>query len=439
MVNQSITWMAVFGVIAMMFLRLPYIVARQDGVLHTYRALVEVDALARQRYVEPIDGTQLIHGAIRGVMRQLDPYSGYIAPDQLSAFLRRSRGEYSGVGVELGVRHGQLTVIAPIEGGPAALSGIRSGDTVLSIDGEEADALSVLDLEDRLAGESGTSVLLTVLRRGETHPETVTIIRAPIRTATVKGWARNATGSWEYVIEPDKRIAYIRITRFLAGTVDDFDAALSPLMTQGIRACIVDIRSNPGGLLPQAVGLVDRFIDQGVIVSTVTRRHAVKVYEATPSTPFRDLHVVILINHGSASASEIVAGALQAHSRAVVMGVRSFGKGSVQHLIHLKEQKAAIKLTTAYYRLPDGRILHRTPDNASSDSWGVFPDIEVPLSEDEWEAVTRSRRALDHAGVTTDVLSGSTVESATAAAPTIPHDRQLRKAIAHLQRVLDAS
>jgi carboxyl-terminal processing protease len=201
------------------------------------------------------------------------------------------------------------------------------------------------------------------------------------------------------MIDLEEGIGYIRVSSFRDNTMRDFDEALSRLLDKGIRGLIIDLRFNPGGVMHQGIAMVDRFVEDGVILSTVTRHKAVQEYLATRLGTVKDVRVAVLVNGASASAAEIVAGALQARGRAVVVGERSFGKGSVQHLIRLTEHKAAVKLTVAYYRLPDGRIIHRTAKNTNTDSWGVIPDVEIVLSDEETHAIQQSRRQLDLAFV----------------------------------------
>lgn len=397
MVHKSgLTWVIVFGVIVLMFLQLPPMVAQQDSVVHTYSALVEVDALAKQQYVEPILDDRLVDGAIRGMMLQLDPYSGYISAEELPAFERRSRGDFSGVGVEIGSRDGQLMVIAPVEGSPAARAGVRAGDVILSLDGEDLEGHSVFDVEEMLVGGAGTRVALQVRHSGESDPTELTVTRGPVHLKTVRGYRRDPqTGQWDYLIDRTAGIGYIRVSNFRENTMADFDAALRETLDGGAKALLLDLRFNPGGLMQQGVAMADRFLHSGVIVSTVTRLRAIEEYAAVAEGTIQNVKLIVLINGGSASSAEIVAGALQARGRAVLVGERSFGKGSVQHLIHLRGHQAAIKLTVAYYRLPDGRIIHRTGANAHSDSWGVKPDLEIVLSESENQAIRSSRQAID--------------------------------------------
>ncbi len=440
--KHSLIWVLIFGVIALMFLHLPQMAAKQDAVLNTYSSLVEVDALAKQKFVEPIEGNRLVDGAIRGMLLQLDPYSGYIAPGELPAFERRASGDYIGVGIVVGVRNEKLTVIAPIEGSPAAKAGALPGDVILSIDGRDTEGLSVFDVEELLLGGlPGTTLRLRVSHEGDEEPECLTIARGPVNMRTVRGFRRNASTGWNYMIDPANRIGYIRVSNFLHNTMRDFDAAIRDLKSQGLRGLIIDLRFNPGGLMHQAVAMVDRFADGGIILSTVTRRKAVRQYLATQRMTLTDVKLAVLVNAASASAAEIVAGSLQACDRALIVGERSFGKGSVQHLIYLTESKGAVKLTTAYYRLPDGRIIHRTKKNAQTDSWGVIPDINFALSDEEKHAIQESRRALDSAFTESASVSNGSDTSCQrpgeSGVSELLRDRQLLEALSRLRERID--
>ncbi len=393
--KHGLTWVVLFAVIVLMFLQLPPMAAKQDSVVHTYSALVEVDALAKQQFVDPIADDRLVDGAIRGMMLQLDPYSGYISPDELPAFERRNRGDFSGVGVEIGMQAGQLMVIAPVEGSPAAKAGVLPGDVLVSVDGRSLEGRSVFDVEGMLVGPPGSRVVLGVRHSGDTEVVKLPVVRGPVHLKTVRGFRRDEQGNWDCVIDPAAKVGYVRVSSFRENTIGDFDAALREMLDDGIRGVILDLRFNPGGLMQQAIDMADRFLESGPIVATVTRRRAVDQYNAIREGTISNVHVVVLINGHSASAAEIVAGSLQARRRAVVVGERSFGKGSVQHLIHLQGHQAAVKLTVAYYRLPDGRTIHRTDRNAHTDAWGVIPDVEVLLTGEQADAIQASRRTLD--------------------------------------------
>ncbi len=426
----------VFGVIAVLFVQLPPMVAKQDAMYNTFRALVEVNALAKQRFVEEIEDDRLVDGAIRGMLLKLDPYSGYIAPHELTGFMRRNAGEYIGVGVEFGVQDGKLTVISPLADSPASHAGILAGDTILAIDGQRADGLSVFDLTERLSGAPGSTVVLRVLHAGETSPENIEVIRGPVSIQTVRGVRRVQYGQWDYMIEPAHGIAYIRVSNFHENTMPDFDAALRDILQRNTRALIIDLRFNPGGLLDQAVTMVDRFVKSGLIVETVTRRKAVNQHHATPDGANTTIPLAVLINGGSASCSEVVAGSLQDHGRAAIVGERSFGKASVQHVIELGTHPAAIKLTVAHYRLPSGRIIHRAVGATPSDDWGVRPSVEVVLSDAEVAEIQASRRSLDRAYRDASAGPGGPFgkePGSDAPSATIVRDRQLEAAITHLR------
>ncbi|MBI4718427.1 MAG: S41 family peptidase [Planctomycetes bacterium] len=423
--KHSLMWLWVFGLIVAMFLRLPPMVARQDTVLNAYRALVEADALAKQRYVEPINDERLVDGAIRGMMFELDPYSGYISEDELSDFQRHSRGDYTGLGLEIGFRDGRPVVITPVEGSPAAEAGVLAGDVILSVNGWETEGLSVFEIDELLGGRmprgrtrrappdpkyipaappgSGEparrgardAVRLVVSRSGEDEPREVRIQPGHVSIRTIRGFRRLPDGRWDYLLDPARGIGYARVSNFTENTVETLREALDELRAQGAGALILDLRFNPGGLLEEGVELVDEFLADGLVVSTVTRRQVIRTYRARPGQQSENLRLAVLVNGASASASEIVAGALQDHHRAVVVGERTFGKGSVQQLMFLQSNHAAIKLTIAYYRLPGGQVIHRGPKAGVGDPWGVQPDLPVGLTADEVRAVQQARHALD--------------------------------------------
>lgn len=391
MTYQSIIGVTSFGVVALMLVRLPPLIARQDSVLNTFRALVEVNALANQRHVNPVDDDRLVHGAVKGMLRQLDPYSDYIPPTEWRAFQRRSDGEYLGIGVEVGMRNGEITIIAPVEHGPAIHAGILAGDVIVSIDGESTANLSIADVDKRLSGQHGEEIELEIRHPGEPQSETLMIRRAPIALNTVRGHAMRADGTWDFVLDPVEKIAYIRVSRFRETTAREFRRALREAHAHLCNGIIVDLRFNPGGLMNQAVAMADRFVNDGVILQTVTRRGVEREYRATDMGTLDNPTLVILVNGGSASSAEIVAGALQDLGRATIIGTRTFGKGSMQHLIELDSIPAAIKLTVGMYRLPSGRIIHRAPQAAEDDDWGITPDITVPLDADSYAKLQASR------------------------------------------------
>ncbi|MFH0982260.1 MAG: S41 family peptidase [Planctomycetota bacterium] len=433
MSRRNLVWLAVILGIAVLFFRFPRMAAEPDPLQRSYGPLLEVDALIRQNYVEPITDTRLLEGAVRGMMRQLDPYSGYIGPAEMESFRRSTTGRYIGIGVETGIHRGQLMVIAPLEDGPAVHAGIRAGDVILAVDDRLTDDLTVSDVSESLYGPAGSHVTLTVRHRGNEEAEDIVVSRGPVSVHGVKGFRHLAPGHWDYVIDPVGAVAYVRVASFQGNTTDDFDAALDEFRETGVQALILDLRFNGGGLMSQAIDMVDRFVSEGIIVSTVTRRQAVSQYYAHQEGEFGDVELVVLINGASASAAEIVAGSLQAHGRATVVGTRSLGKGVVQHVIDLRDRAAALRLTVAYYKLPNGRIIHKTPANAATEDWGIIPDVEVVLTDEELEAIQESRRLVDAAvdfPTTQDVARIPTTTRLTGpTGPSIFIDRQLAKAL----------
>ncbi|MCP4251140.1 MAG: S41 family peptidase [bacterium] len=437
MSKRNAIWLAVVAVVAFGFYRLALLASQQDTVYRTFAPLVEVDALVHQKFVDPIEDQRLVDGAIRGMMLKLDPYSGYIPPDQLSSFRHWAAGEYVGIGVHLGTDHGLLTVIAPIEQSPAIVAGIQPGDVILAIDGTSTEGLGVADANRLIGGQPGTSVTLTVRHVAQTAPEEIRITRAPIKLNSVKGYRRLTADEWDYTIDPENRIAYLRISNFHDNTASEVDEALQQIRRRGPRALVLDLRFNPGGSLASAVAIADRFLTTGLIVSTVTRHQAVDEYRARPEGTFAPIPMAVLINGRSASASEIVAGCLQDQKRAVVVGGRSFGKGVVQSVMELAQYRAAISLTVAHYRLPGGRIIHKTPQNAHTDEWGVLPDVVVPLTHEQELEIQTARHAADVVPAEPSTAPADDVEPPLVS-PAIPIDDQLAAALTAVLRQLPA-
>ena len=386
MSERNIVCLAIVVAVAVLFYCLTPLAADQDSLYRGFSPLVEVNALVRRRFVRSINDDRLVNGAIRGLMLNLDPYSGYISPAQMEAFERRHTGERVGIGVELGMRNGDVVVIAPYEQGPAIESGVRPGDVVLAVDDNATQDLSVVDVEALLSGEAGTPVGVK-MRRDDGAIYYGSMVRRRIKRSTVRGIQRRPDGTWDYWADRERRVGYIRISHFEKGTAVNFETALHRITQHGATSLIIDLRFNPGGVFPEAVAMVDMFIDSGTIVTTVNRRQAVDTYHASPEDTDTKTKLAVLINGGSASSSEIFAGALQDHGRAIVVGERSFGKGSVQDFIRLAGGDSGIKITVARYRLPSGRIIHRTRENHDSEQWGVIPDVPVAISRKVVDAI----------------------------------------------------
>jgi carboxyl-terminal processing protease len=325
--------------------------------------------LVQQYYVEPVDTKKLVYGAIKGMLRELDPHTNFMNPDVFKDFETETSGEFGGLGIEISVQNGVLTIISPIEDTPAWEAGIKAGDKVIAVDGKSTKGLSLVEASQMMRGKKGSKTTLSIVREGADQPKDITITRGNVKIRSVK-----------YTDLMDG-YGYIRITSFIENTGKDLSRTLKEHQkkhseTKGI---IIDLRKNPGGLLDQAVKVSDLFIPEGKIVSTIGREKAKEeVVYASKKAEYTQFPIIVLINEHSASASEIVAGALQDNKRAIIMGEKSFGKGSVQSVVKLGDG-SGLKLTIARYYTPSGKSIQAE---------GITPDIEV--EDVDVEAFTKS-------------------------------------------------
>ncbi len=392
------------------------------------------DAIERieQRYLEPIDEEALFEGAMQGMVSQLDDYSAYIPPVNLQEFNESLEQQFGGVGMEVGLdpKTNQLTVMSPLVGSPAYEAGIRPGDKILRIDGKSTQGMSLKDSVALMHGDPGEPVTITIQHEGEDEPVELTIIRAIIQVDTVLGDTRNADGSWNFFLEGNDKIGYLRINTFAENTAGELREALEWLVEHDMQALILDLRDDPGGLLNAAVDVCDTFIESGVIVSTRGRDgHIIRAEEATPGDTFTDFPMAVLVNHMSASASEIVAACLQDHKRAIIVGQRTWGKGTVQEVVELDDNRGALKLTTASYWRPSEKNIHRRKNAKEEDDWGVSPDkgFELKLDEEE-ESKLRIAR------LKRDIYRRTDGDSEKPPEPFV--DPQLNLAVEYLEKVL---
>lgn len=324
----------------------------------------DVLSIVKKSYVEEVDTKKLIYGAINGMLSSLDPHSSFMSPETYKEMKIETKGSFGGLGIEISIKEGILTVISPIEDTPAYKAGIKAGDQILKIDDKYTKDLTIMDAVKRMRGTKGTKVTLSIMREGFEKPKEFPLVRDIIQVKSVKFKTL------------DEGYAYLRIAQFQEKTADDLHKALESLNEANkgkIRGLVLDLRNDPGGLLDQAVRVAENFLDEGkLIVYTEGRdkesqmRFTSRKGDKQPNYP-----IVVLINSGSASASEIVAGALQDHKRAVVMGVQSFGKGSVQTILPLSDN-SGLRLTTARYYTPNGRSIQAK---------GISPDIVVDRIE----------------------------------------------------------
>ena len=334
-------------------------VSADDATYQGLSNFTRVLDLVERNYVEEVNSEDLTNSAIEGMLKTLDPYSAYLSPERYRELEIGTSGEFGGVGMEGSVEKGVLTVIAPIEGTPAEKAGIKPKDQIIEIDGQPTEGMVVQEAVKLLRGPRGSSVNVTIIREGETEPRVITLVRDKILVKSVKPSLLN------------DGIGYIRVTQFQDHTSQELTEALHELRAQNggeLNGLILDLRNNPGGLLAEAIDMVDEFIDNGLIVSVRGRtQDQSREYYATKNGEFQEFPIVVLVNEGSASASEVVAEALQDSNRAVIMGTKTFGKGSVQTIIKL-EDGSGLKLTTAKFYAPSGRSINEV---------GVTPDITV--------------------------------------------------------------
>ncbi|MGB0748565.1 MAG: S41 family peptidase [Magnetospiraceae bacterium] len=390
----------------------------------TYRLLNlfgDVFERVRTDYVEEVDDKELIEAAIAGMLTSLDPHSSYMNADSFQDMQVQTRGQFGGLGIQVTMENGVVKVVSPIDDTPAAKAGIQAGDLITHLDDEPVIGLALDEAVDKMRGPVGTEIKLLIRREGEEEPLEVTLVRAIIKITSVRS----------RLIED---IGYVRITQFNEQAQPGMQKALEEMKAElgerKMKGVVLDLRNNPGGLLDQAVSISDSFLERGEIVSTGSRLPSeAQRYNARPGDLVEGLPIVVLINTGSASASEIVAGALQDHRRAVIMGTKSFGKGSVQTILPLGSN-GAMRLTTARYYTPSGRSIQAV---------GIEPDIKVEQAKIEKITVGRMRREADLRGAlendngngteteATDEDNMETGESGTAAESV--EDYQLSRAV----------
>lgn len=333
------------------------------------RIFRQVMGIVKKNYVKEVTDKELINGAINGMLQSLDPYSSYLTEEMYKELQVETRGEFSGLGIEITLEDGILTIVSPIEDTPAFRAGLQQGDKIVKIDGDTTKNITLLDAVKKMRGKRGTKVTLTIMREGFTKFKDFTIVRDTIHVESVKK-QRLETG-----------IPYVRIVNFQEDTAKDLRSAIKDFKTEGdIKGLVLDLRNNPGGLLDQAVEVANLFVDKGLIVYTDGRvKEQQMEFRATRSSLRYDFKLAILINEGSASASEIVAGCLQDHDRALILGIKSFGKASVQTIIRL-DNGGGLRLTTAYYYTPKGRNIQKK---------GILPDVNL---KEEVEKQREARR-----------------------------------------------
>ncbi len=378
--------------------------------LNELRTFTEIFAKIKSDYVEQVDDEELLENAIRGMLEGLDPHSAYLDGDSYKDLQEGTSGEFGGLGIEVGMENGFVKVISPIDDTPAQKAGIKAGDLIIKLDNRSVKGMSLNDAVDIMRGKPGDPITLTIIRENEGKPLVITIVRDIIKTKSVRF----------DTLEPG--FGYLRISSFQSHTVEDLRQAIDQLKkdnSEKLKGIILDLRNNPGGILNAAVGVSDMFLNKGMIVYTEGRKKDSKLkFNAKPNAKLPDVPLIVLVNAGSASASEIVAGALQDHGRGIIMGEKTFGKGSVQTILPMNNN-AALKLTTARYYTPNGRSIQAS---------GITSDIiidKVKISKIE-EAFGTSVKEADLIGH---------LDNGQAEAPVTEGDEELKKDISEEETV----
>jgi len=413
MSRWNLTWLVGITAAAVLGISITYSAPQNPVQLQkkhqNLKLVVDVLDEVQRKYVKELDQDkmrELVEHMVNGGLEKLDPHSAFIGADEYKQFRQNSRGKFGGVGIRLGIdpKTGNYLVESPIAGTPAYEAGVMAGDIILKVDGKSLDGWNLKKVVENIQGDPGTDVTLTVFHEGAKKPTDIKMTRAEIKIESVMGDTRSKVNlkEWDFWIDPDSKVAYIRVNAFTETTVDELTRVVDSLQKTGMQGLIVDLRNNPGGLLRAAVDVSSMFLKDGKKVVTTKGRGNLVEEEMNARLkaamkPGTYYPMAILLNRYSASASEIVAAALQDHARAVIIGERSFGKGSVQNLIEMEEGTTALKLTTASYWRPSGRNIHRFPDAKEEDDWGVKPDkgFEVKLTDEERIEYFKWRRDRD--------------------------------------------
>lgn len=387
----------------------------EKSVYEEFEEFIKVVKVLQEKYVDEVNLNTILINAYRGMLSGLDPFSQYFSREELEELKIETEGEFEGLGIEVIIKDGLLTVITPIIDSPAFKAGILVGDRIIKIDGEPTENMTIRDAIKKLRGKLGTKITLTVVHEGNTVPADITIERARIHVRSIRG-AR--------IVDDDYKIGYLAVSNFQENTVRDMDEAIQYLLEKDMRGLVLDLRFNPGGLLSAAVEMADRFLERGLIVSTKGRDKTQNfAYKAQKQNTYSNFPLVVLVNNGSASASEIVAGAIKDHRRGLLLGVKTFGKGSVQSLIPVEDGESALKVTTARYYTPSGICIHEK---------GIEPHIKVPLN------FTEIRALHEHLSMTNvDTRKNEAEEKDAALKGTIAEKEKPQYVDIQLERALD--
>jgi len=417
MPKRNLAWILVIVLIALLMWQLPQTIAGRDTLFQAFGPLVDVRAQIHKRYVQRIDDEQLVDDAVKAGIQSMiaqlhDPYAVYLDAREYARFQRRTEGLFGGIGVDVWATGQGLEVLSREPRSPAHRAGIQPGDIITHIDGRPTLDVPLEEIvNNMLNGPPDSEVDVTVRTPGQL-PRDLKLRRATIELDPVRGFSRAPGGGWRFMLDGEARIGYVRLTKFTPAAVPRLDAAVERLGREGMQALVLDLRQNTGGLLDAARDVADRFLSEGLIFSTKGLRSDTREWFATREGDYPNLPLVVLIDGSTASAAEIVAGALRDTRRATVIGERSYGKGCVQEVVRLDHGGGALKLTTAYYHLPGGECIQRTAESEKTQSWGVRPNIAVSLTDAQRRRWFEAWREIGREPTTTAPTSEPTTQSA---------------------------
>lgn len=433
--REKFAWLVSVLLIASLAFQIPSLGRRdRDDDYAFVRTLLDVHRQVASNYVEAVDEQKLQEGAIDGMLGQLDPFTTYVPPAKQEQFDNMLEGSFRGVGIELNqTQKGEVQVVTPIDNSPAARAGVEPGDIIVKVNGDDVTRLKIEEVMKKIKGPIGTPVTLTV-RHDNGKEQTLTMNREDIVVPTIKGYRRRPDAKstdadpWDYWVSANPKIGYVRVTQFTSDTFESLKKVMANLLAQHMRGLVLDLRFNPGGRLDQAKDVINLFVQKGVIVRVKGRNRPEETFYANAQGTLPNFPMVVLVNEHSASASEIVSGSLKDNRRALIVGTRTYGKGSVQELIQLENHEGELKLTVAYYYLPSGRLVHRKKD---STDWGVDPQWIVPMNQDQEKALMQQELDLD-------VIGGHPPTRPSTRPATQPIDPQLDAALSALDSDIQA-
>lgn len=403
MQRSRIVWTVIVAVASIVCWRAAQSAPINEDDAELYRLFVDVLESVDRSYVREVNRRELVEAAINGMLRKLDPHSNFITRDDFNRFERETTGHFGGIGISIEPKPEEadfIVVSSPLYDTPAYRAGIIAGDRILKVNGETVKGLTQEHVVERISGPAGTEVTISLSHAPHKNPPIdVKLVRETIKYDTVHGDHRKSNDQWDYFVDTENKIGYVRVGGFSQTTPNDLEKTLKQLLAEGMKGLVLDLRYNPGGLLTSAVRISDLFVAKGRIVNTKGRNTVERPIDAVEVGTLPVFPMAILVNEFSASASEIVAACLQDHERAIVVGERTFGKGSVQNVIELEGGKTALKLTTAAYRRPNGKNIHRFPDAKESDDWGVRPNegYEIKFNQQDHTSYWNWRRNRERA------------------------------------------